>query len=48
MDMQYTFDPTKNIDPLKRNVPVKILRVDNVDVVDWPATEEALKDALRW
>ncbi len=46
MDMQYTFDPTKNIDPLKRNVPVKILRVDNVDVVDWPATEDALKDAI--
>ena len=46
MDMQYTFDPTKNIDPLKRNVPVKILRVDNVDVVDWPATEKALKDAI--
>jgi TonB family protein len=46
MDMQYTFDPTKNIDPLKRNVPVKILRVDNVDVVDWPATEKALTDAI--
>jgi TonB family protein len=47
MDMQYTFDPTKDIDPLKRNVPVKILRVDNVDVVDWPATEKALKDAIE-
>ena len=28
-------------------MPVKISRVDNVDVVDWPATEEALTDAIK-
>ena len=50
MDMQYTFDGMKNlnnINPLKRNVPVKITRIDNADIVDWPATEDALKDTLK-
>ena len=49
MDMQYTFDPVKaalSINPLKRNVPVKITRIGNVDVVDWPATEQAIQDTI--
>jgi TonB family protein len=49
MDMQYTFDPVKTtlaVNPLKRNVPVKITRIGNVDVVDWPATEQAIQDTI--
>jgi TonB family protein len=49
MDMQYTFDPVKatlSVNPLKRNVPVKITRIGNVDVIDWPATEQAIQDTI--
>ncbi len=46
LDMQYSFDPIKTVNPLKRNVPVKITRVGNEDIVDWPATEQAIQEAI--